>query len=107
MAEATEVAKEIVVFFNPDNTPFSNDPRWGDSRVREAWQELQDQEEDAQRVTSQADGSEDEDPETVDDYSAWTNDELRAELSERKLSVEGKKADMVKRLQDDDEKAEA
>lgn len=37
-----------------------------------------------------------------DDYSDWTNDQLRAELSERNLSTEGKKADLVERLEEDD-----
>lgn len=93
----TELPEDLVVFLNPDNTPFSMDPRWHDPAIREAWQAKQDGVEDAE-IEEEAE---------VDDYNAWTNDELRAELSERKLSLDGKKADMVKRLEEDDAKAGA
>ncbi len=35
-------------------------------------------------------------------YSKWTVDELKAELKERKLSTEGKKDELVARLEADD-----
>lgn len=47
--------------------------------------------------------SEDEEDDDEDvDYSSWSNDELRAELARRNLSVDGKKADLVARLEEDD-----
>lgn len=94
-----EIAREIVVFKNPDGGTFSNDPRWNDGRVREAWEEWQAAAEVDTEVVE-----EDDDPEDVS-YSDWTNDDLRAELSERKLSLDGKKADMVARLEADDAQA--
>ncbi len=45
-----------------------------------------------------AQASEDEDV----DYTSLSNDQLRAELSTRGLSVEGRKADLIQRLEDDD-----
>lgn len=95
MTVEEQIAGEIVVFLTPDQQPFSNDPRWNDSRVQEAWHARQD-----------GGVSVEEEDEDVP-YSEWTNEELRAELSDRKLSVDGKKADMVKRLEDDDAKADA
>lgn len=89
-----EIAEEIVVFLNPDGQPFSNDPRWNDSRVREAWK------------TKQAGDAEVEEEDDLPPYEQWNNDDLRAELVTRRLSVDGKKADMVARLEEDDAKAE-
>lgn len=97
-----EIAREIVVFKTPDGGTFSNDPRWNDGRVREAWEEWQAA---AGVDTDPEVEEEDDDPEDIS-YSDWTNDDLRAELSERKLSLDGKKADMVARLEEDDAKAE-
>lgn len=37
-------------------------------------------------------------------YSAWTNDELRAELGSRELATSGTKSDLIDRLLDDDTK---
>ena len=100
--EAEEIAEEIVVFKNPDGEPFSNDPRWNDRAVREAWK-AKDADFDPEEYDPEVE-PEDE----VEDYQTWTNDELRGELSARSLSVEGKKADMVARLEaDDDAKAKA
>jgi hypothetical protein len=45
---------------------------------------------------------EDEDEEETGDYEGWTNDDLRAELASRDLSVDGNKADLLARLQEDD-----
>lgn len=43
--------------------------------------------------------------EEVDEpYDQWSIEELKTELRNRKLSVEGKKADLVSRLEQDDEK---
>lgn len=42
--------------------------------------------------------------EEVDEpYERWSSEELKTELRNRKLSVEGKKADWVRRLEQDDE----
>lgn len=103
MTTAKQIADEIVVFFNPDGSPFSNDPRWNDSRVREAWEAKQGAEVDEEIE------EEDLDPEDEEEvpYTEWTNDELRAELVKRKLSLDGKKADLIARLEEDDAKAEA
>ncbi|MGH9907773.1 MAG: SAP domain-containing protein [Pyrinomonadaceae bacterium] len=55
---------------------------------------------------------EDEDEETEEefvevpentDYANWTNDQLRAELADRDLSVEGRKSDLVARLEESDQ----
>ena len=41
--------------------------------------------------------------EEVDEpYEAWSTEELKTELRNRALSVEGKKADLVARLEEDD-----
>lgn len=42
--------------------------------------------------------------EEVDEpYDQWSSEELKTELRNRKLSVEGKKADLVARLEEDDQ----
>lgn len=48
------------------------------------------------------DGSEDVVVDPNDSYANWSEDDLRAELTERKLDTRGKKNTMVKRLEDDD-----
>lgn len=48
------------------------------------------------------DDDDDEDEEEVD-YNSYTNEELRTELASRELSVAGNKAEMVARLEADDE----
>lgn len=100
-----EIADELVVFKHEDpNHPdryFSNDPRWNDSRIKQRWLDRHSDE-------AKADADEevvDEGDDDLDPYEAWTNDELRGELAKRGLSVDGKKADMVARLEADDEKA--
>lgn len=100
--EAEAIAAEIVVFKTPDGDPFSNDPRWNDSRVQEAWKakdaDFDPEEYDPEdQVQVEPEDEDDDEP-----YDKWTNDELRGELSGRGLSVEGKKLDMVARLEADD-----
>lgn len=100
---------DLVVFRNPDGSPFSMDPRWADSRTRQAWIKkngatediVEEDEEDEEDDGTEAEEEEDEGPA----YGDWTNDELRAELNRRKLSLDGKKTDLVARLEEDDEKA--
>lgn len=98
-----EIIDDLVVFKHEDvNHPqryFSNNPIWNDSRVRKAWMDKYSDE-------AVADDAGEDDIEDIegDDYETWTNDELRAELSSRSLSVEGKKADLVARLREDDVK---
>jgi len=102
----SEIASELVVFQHEDKNRadryFSNDPRWNDSRIRDRWMEL---------YSDEAIGADDEadedgdDPEEVDlPYDQWKNEDLRAELVTRGLSVDGTKAQMAARLTEDDEK---
>ncbi len=54
-------------------------------------------------IEARAEVAEDEEVvEVVEDYSSWTNAELRAELKNRGLSVDGAKSDLVARLEADD-----
>jgi hypothetical protein len=99
-AAIKQVAEEIVVFFDPEGNPFSNDPRWADSRIQEAW-----------AVRNQGNpnpATEEDDSEEVEEvdepYDKWTNEELRTELATRGLSVDGKKTDLVQRLEANDKK---
>lgn len=100
-----EIVDELVVFKHEDvNHPeryFSNNPMWGDSRVRERWMATKSDE-----AIADAEGENDIEDVEGDDYETWTNDELRAELVKRKLSVDGKKVDLVERLREDDAKQE-
>jgi hypothetical protein len=99
-----EIVDELVVFRHEDpNAPegeyFSNNPMWNDSRVREAWLAKY-----ADKPEADPDDEDEEIPDDPDDdYENWTNDELRAELSNRKLSVDGKKSDLVGRLREYDD----
>src|SRR5688500_2428270 len=47
----------------------------------------------------------DDDPEDYEPYEAWKVDDLRAELKGRGLPVDGKKEDLVARLEEHDEKS--
>lgn len=92
-----EIVDDLVVFQHEDpNHPqgkyFSNHPLWNDSRIREHWM-ARHSDEDDEDLTSN---------DEVEDYGQWTNDALRTELAARKLDVDGKKADLVKRLEEDD-----
>lgn len=84
---------DIVVFKDPDGNPFSMDPRWQDSKVRDAWIKQ-----------DEAAPAPEEDEEEDVPYSEWTNDELRAELQSRGLELDGKKTALIERLEKDDEK---
>lgn len=99
-----EIVDELVVFKHEDpnreDRYFSNDPRFNDSRIRERW--LAKYSDEAAPAEDEADEDIPDDPD--DNYEEWTNDELRAELAQRKLSVDGKKADLVNRLREDDDK---
>jgi hypothetical protein len=96
-----EIVDDLVVFKHEDvNHPqryFSNNPIWNDSRVRKHWMDKYSDE----AVADEA-GEDDIEDVEGDDYETWTNDELRAELAKRKLSVEGKKVDLVDRLREYD-----
>lgn len=101
-----EIVDELVVFKHedknhPDGAYFSNNPMWNDSRVREHWMSRHSDEAVADRNASEAS---DEDIENIeeDNYEEWKNDDLRAELAARNLSVEGTKKDLVARLREDD-----
>lgn len=88
--------EDLVVFLTPAGEPFSMDPRWADSTVREAWKAHQ-------RDKSKAADDQEEEEEFLD-YQSMTNEDLRGELAARGLDVSGKKADMVQRLEEDDAK---
>jgi hypothetical protein len=98
-----EIVDELVVFKHEDvNHPqryVSNSAMWNDSRLRKRWMDKYSDE-------ALADEAGEDDIEDVegDDYETWTNDDLRAELAKRTLSVDGKKADLVARLREDDDK---
>ena len=88
---------EIVVHIHPETGPWSYDPRFD----REAWLEEHPDEwtdPDAAVVAVVVD---------EDNYASWTNDALRAELSARELDTDGKKSELVARLEADDAAAEA
>lgn len=95
-----EIVDELVVFKHEDSNRadryISNSPFWNDARIREAWMDkYSDEAEVAEEEIEDVDG---------DDYESWTNDQLRAELAGRQLSVDGKKIDLVNRLREDDDK---
>jgi hypothetical protein len=99
-----DIVNELVVFKHEDGTFVSNSPMWNDSRIRDRWVELYGPN---AKVDNNEDGIPDEDEEDeVPDYNTWTNDQLRAELLTRELSLDGKKVDMVARLVEDDAQAE-
>lgn len=103
-----EIAEELVVFQHEDKDRadryFSNDPRWNDSRIRDRWMELKSDE--VRGVDDSDDEDFEDDEEEVPElpYEEWRNDDLRAELVTRKLSVDGTKAEMAARLHEDDAK---
>jgi hypothetical protein len=98
-----DIVDELVVFKHedpnhPDGEYFSNNPMWNDSRVREHWMKRH----------ADDDTVEDEDDDTIEDedgdnYEEWKNDDLRAELVTRGLSVEGTKKELVARLRKNDD----
>lgn len=99
------IIDEMVVFKHEDGRFASNSPYWQDSRVQEAW--IAKYGADAP-VDDNEDGiaDDDEDEEVEVDYAALTNDQLRGELSARKLSVDGNKEALIRRLEADDEAGE-
>lgn len=98
-----EIVDELVVFKHEDpNRPdryVSNSPLWNDSRLRKRWIDKYSDE----ALADEA-GEDDEEVEDYTPYEEWKNDDLRAELVTRKLSVDGTKAEMAARLREDDEK---
>lgn len=97
-----DIVEELVVFKHPQNGYFSNDPRWNDSRIQEHWIKTKSDE-------AQPDEDEVEDEEVEDElppYEEWKNEDLRAELLGRKLSLDGTKKEMAARLREDDAKQE-
>lgn len=101
-----DIVDDLVVFKHedpnhPDGQYFSNNAMWRDSRVREHWMNRHSDE--AKASQAEADNEQGvEDEEEVPDYTTWTNDSLRAELVNRELSVDGNKAALVARLEEDD-----
>lgn len=108
MAESNpldEIVDDLVVFKHedpnhPDGHYFSNNPLWNDSRIRDHW------------MSRHSDQAREQEPAAVevveeeDDYTQWTNEQLRTELAARNLSVDGKKVELIKRLEEDDEGSE-
>ena len=100
-----EIVDELVVFKHEDGRFVSNSPMWNDGRIRERWIEKYGPN---AKVDDDEDGIPDEDEDEGEevDYNALTNDDLRAELSTRGLPVDGKKSDMVARLEAHDAEQE-
>lgn len=108
-----DIVSDIVVFKDGATGNYiSNSPLWNDSRIREHWHNTKSDESLAkQRAAAEAKARLEEDGGPIeddpdDDYETWTNEDLRTELAGRKLSVDGKKVDLVARLRADDEKAQ-
>lgn len=95
-----DIVEELVVFKHPLEGYFSNDPRWNDSRIRNHW--IKTRSDEAQAEEPEPEVEEDELP----PYEEWKNEDLRAELLERKLSLEGTKKEMAARLRQDDARQE-
>jgi hypothetical protein len=102
-----DIVDELVVFKHEDPNHhdgqyFSNNPMWADSRVREHWMKRNsDEAKAAQNDVEDDEDDEDEDSEEVD-YNVMTNEDLRAELLTRGLALDGKKVDLIQRLEEDD-----
>lgn len=99
------ICKDIVAFRVEDHEDgyVSNALMWQDRTVRKYWLEFYSDEAKAE----QADSSEENEPEGDDEpYPTWTNEELRTELARRGLDVTGNKAELVARLEKDDESSE-
>lgn len=95
--DINDILDDIVAFKmgdGPDAEWQSNSPLWNDSRIRKAWVKREEA-----RLAGEVD---EEDEEEVPDYASMRNDDLRAELAARSLSVEGTKAEMVARLEEND-----
>lgn len=106
-----EIVDDLVVFkhedkSHPDGAYFSNNPMWNDSRIREHWMSRHSDEAVADRNATEVSDQEIAEVFEEDDYESWTNDELRAELAKQKLSVDGKKVDLVNRLREFDAEQE-
>lgn len=56
------------------------------------------------RKNAPASSMEAEDSVEEEPYEAWTNEELRTELRNRQLSTDGKKDDLIARLEEDDQR---
>lgn len=103
-----EIVDDLVVFKHedpnhPDGQYFSNNPMWNDSRIRDHWMARHSDEAKASEGGTQTvEGSDEDEDEDLQPYAEMTNEDLRTELASRGLSVDGKKAELVKRLEDDD-----
>lgn len=100
-----DIVDELVVFKHedpnhPDGQYFSNNPMWMDSRIRDHWMARHSDEAKASEGDTEL-GDDDEDDD-LPAYADMTNEDLRTELATRGLSVDGKKAELVKRLEDHD-----
>lgn len=96
------IVDDLVVFKHedpnhPDGEYFSNNPMWNDSRIRDHWMSRN-----TGSASDEAEVDETIEDEEGDNYEEWKNDDLRAELSTRGLSVDGTKKEMVQRLRKDD-----
>ena len=99
-----DIVDEMVVFRNENGTYFSNNPMWNDGRVRDRW--IAKYSDEAKKEQADFDAKAEETLTEVEDddvaYADMTNEDLRAELAGRGLGVDGKKAELIKRLEDDD-----
>lgn len=82
--------------------PLEQVPNTGDANTRgETIEELEAR---LARMRAEQEAAEADDAEDDEDldYNSMSNDELRAELARRDLSVQGNKAELIQRLEEDD-----
>lgn len=95
-----DILDELVVFRNGETGKYeSNSPYWHDARIRKAWKAKHS---DEAKAAAETGPEEPEGEEEYVDYSTMTNDQLRAELSGRGLDVTGNKAELIARLEEND-----
>jgi hypothetical protein len=110
-----DIVDDLVVFKHedhnhPDGHYFSNNPMWNDSRIRDHW--LARHSDEAKVAAQESDdpdgvGDDDDDDQDELEYAEMTNEQLRTELATRGLSVDGKKVELIARLEKNDEEAAA
>lgn len=97
-----EIIDDLVVFRNPNGEYFSNSMYWGDQRIRDAWTAKHSDEAKAQTAEDDSEAETEDEVEDEVAYADMTNEELRTELAGRGLSVDGKKVELISRLEADD-----
>lgn len=85
-----EATDPIVVHIHPETGPFSYDPRFN----REEWLE--------EHPDEWTDPDAEVEVDEADSYKKWTVETLKEELTARELDTDGKKAELIARLEADD-----